>query len=86
MDINSIKHGDTIKYFRNNKFTNLKVYEIGSSYGNDKIFYNENGGFCMGKEVVLIVPSIIANKLNSCMYCGLKNNTPYWCDECGDLR
>ena len=85
MDINSIKNGDVIKYFRNNKFTNLKVYEIGSSYGNDKIFYNKNGGFCMGKEVVEVNPHIFF-RLNACIYCGTKTNSPYWCDECGDLR
>ncbi len=52
MDLDSIFVGDKIKYLRNKKIKVLKVYEIGSSYGRDKIFYMENGGFCMGKEVI----------------------------------
>lgn len=84
MDINNIKTGHNIKYIRNKKEYILKVFEIGNSYGLDKIFYNENGGFCMGKEVISIIPCL--DKFKSCIYCGLKNNTFSWCDNCGDLR
>ena len=52
MDLSTIVIGDKIKYFRNKKTRVLKVFEIGNSYGRDKIFYNRDGGFCMGKEVI----------------------------------
>jgi len=52
VDLNSICVGDKIKYLRNKKVKVLKVSEIGNSYGSDKIFYRQDGGFCMGKEVI----------------------------------
>lgn len=84
MDINNIKIGDNIEYIRNNEKHTLKVFEIGNSYGLDKIFYNKNGGFCMGKEIISETNCL--NRFSSCMHCGLKNNTPFYCDNCGDLR
>lgn len=48
----NIQVGDKVKYKRNNRVHVLKVSEISNSYGNKKIFYQPNGGFCMENEVI----------------------------------
>lgn len=48
----NIQVGDKIKYKRNNRIHVLKVSEIGNTYGNKKIFYRLDGGFCMENEVM----------------------------------
>ena len=52
MVLDSIFVNDKIKYIRNKKAKVLKISEIGKSYRRDKIFYTQNGSFCMGKEVI----------------------------------